>query len=65
MKDCWFALALSDATWTASEDRAFGFNVCRSIVSFISELIVELEEAELLGVFRIDKLRHLLEFIVV
>ena len=65
VKDCRFALDLSHATLTASEDRAFGFDVCRSVVSFISELIVELEEAELLGVFGIDKLRHLLEVIVV
>ena len=58
MKDCWFAFDLSDAIWTASEDRAFGFNVS---FSFISDIVVECKEAELYRVIWIDKLGHLLE----
>ena len=49
-----------------SEDRAFRFDlVLRSIFSFISEFIVELEEAGLLWVFRIDEFGYLLEVLVV
>ena len=49
----------------SSEYRAFSLCVLRSIVSLISDLIVDLEEAELLGIIWIDKLRNLQEVLIV
>ena len=49
----------------ASEYRALSLSVLWSIVSLFSDFIVDLEEAVLLGILWIDKLRNLQEVCIV